>query len=171
MSDSSVLRTLLEMRDLLARAHGPQWVEHLDRLVASFQTAQAKQIPQVAHQALAMFGGMGSLSDLVWYERSAGSFATPTLRRVNRPHPGSRKRLAFGHIERIARHYAGDGLCQVSACAGLAGTVNDSSPVASYARRRQEWTHAKRGDPKTLSISTCWPFENSKRTIPSLPMF
>ncbi len=71
MSDSSVLRTLLEMRDLLAQADEPQWVEQLDRLVASFQTAQAKQIPQVARQALAMFGGMGSLSDLVLYVQGA----------------------------------------------------------------------------------------------------
>ncbi len=66
MSDLSVPRTLSEMRNLLAQADEPQWVEHLDRLAAGLQTAQA-DIRQVARQALAMFGGMRSLSDLVVY--------------------------------------------------------------------------------------------------------
>ncbi|HOT92634.1 MAG TPA: hypothetical protein PLJ78_17595 [Anaerolineae bacterium] len=67
MNNLDVVRTLLEMRDLLAQANEPQWAERVDRLAASFQTDSPEEVKSMARQALRMFGGMGSLSDLVVY--------------------------------------------------------------------------------------------------------
>jgi hypothetical protein len=55
------------MHDLLAQGGEQQWAERIGRLAADLQTDLPEEVKSIARQALRMFGGMGSLSDLVLY--------------------------------------------------------------------------------------------------------